>query len=91
MSILLTVGTSVGFALGVIHGRGVFGRRMAEAGASAPDGASARRLRAAYAALWTVALWTLFGSYVLLLWIVSVPLWVGSRARRAGAVVVAEA
>lgn len=65
MNSVLLVGTFVGAALGLIHAGYVY--RVV----SMPGGATAHA-RAGYYALWTLALWILLGTYVLVLWVVSV-------------------
>lgn len=80
MSTLLTIGTLVGLVLGTVHAFGVYARRVRET-KMRPAGNAEARLRGLYAALWTVALWTAFGTYVLVLWLISVPFWIGSHAR----------
>ncbi|HSM05337.1 MAG TPA: hypothetical protein VK858_12030 [Longimicrobiales bacterium] len=78
MSTLVIIGTAIGFLLGLVHARGVYLGRVRDAGATPPSAGA--RLRAAYAALWAIALWTLFGTYVLVLWLVAVPIWAAARA-----------
>jgi hypothetical protein len=78
MSGLLIIGTVAGSMLGVLHAWGVYARRTREAGAR--EKLTARdRLRAAYFAGWAVLLWTFFGAYVLILWLVSLPIWFASH------------
>ncbi|MDX1646378.1 MAG: hypothetical protein R3304_04460 [Longimicrobiales bacterium] len=91
MSIVLAIGTAVGFVFGVVHAWGVYRQRLREAAGVGVSITPGLRLRSAYSALWTVGLWTLFGSYVLVLWLVSVPLWLGSRVARSGRLVTVEA
>ncbi len=55
-------GAVLGALFGVLHAAQVYRRRVADEGAS-PG-------RAAYFALWAVALWTLFGAYLLAFWII---------------------
>lgn len=57
----LWVGTCLGAVFGGLHGVSVFRRHRA-----APGGSVGTAL---YFALWTVALWTSFGAYVLAFWI----------------------
>jgi len=65
MSSVLWVGLIVGAVLGVLHGAYVY--RVV----STP-GSAAAHARAGYHAIWTLALWLLFGTYVLVLWLVAV-------------------
>ena len=62
---VLWAGTAVGTLFGLLHAGYVY--RVV----SAPGGSTAH-LRASYYALWTVVLWLLFGTYLLVLWIISV-------------------
>lgn len=65
MNSIIWAGTVVGAALGLIHAGYVY--RVV----STPGGATAHA-RAGYYALWTLALWLLLGTYVLVLWVVSI-------------------
>lgn len=65
MMSVLWVGTAVGAVLGLLHAGYVY-RNLAM-----PDG-SVARVRAGYYALFTFFLWLLFGTYVLVLWVVAV-------------------
>ena len=58
MDVFLWVGSTLGAGLGLLHGVYLY-RRQAARG----------RARSLYTAVWTFALWTLFGSYVLAFWI----------------------
>ena len=60
MSILLWTGTVLGAVIGVIHAIHICREKVM---ANSPGGA-------VYAALWAVVLWTLFGAYLLVFWIV---------------------
>jgi hypothetical protein len=57
----LWIGTSLGTVLGVLHGISVFRQQSALAGGG--------HGRALYFALWTLALWAVFGAYVLAFWL----------------------
>lgn len=83
LSMVLTAGMLVGAAIGAVHAVGVYSARLATLsdGRARPDGRA--RLVAVYSAAWTFFLWTLFGSYLLVLWAVSVPIWLGSKALKA--------
>ncbi len=80
MSTLVIIGSFIGLLLGLVHAQGVYAQRVRDAGPSARTSPVRVRLDAAYRASWTTALWTLFGTYVLVLWLLSVPLWIGARA-----------
>jgi hypothetical protein len=64
MPSVLWAGTVVGAILGLLHAGYVY--RLV----SVPGGAVAHA-RAGYYAAWTLALWLLFGTYVLVLWLVA--------------------
>ena len=66
MESFLWIGSTIGAAIGVLHGAYLF--REISTRASTP-GLNARGL---YYALWTFILWTVFGSYVLFFWLVGV-------------------
>lgn len=78
MTAVLWAGTFVGALLGVIHAAYVFRLILSEAPAETPP----RRARAAYYALWTLGLWVLFGTYVLVLWLIGVALYTLFKAFR---------
>ncbi len=61
MVTFLWIGTFLGTVLGVVHGISVFRQQSALA-----DGSFGRAL---YFALWTLALWIVFGAYLLAFWI----------------------
>jgi len=65
MSLVLWGGLFVGAVFGLLHGAYVY--RVI----STPGGGAAHA-RAGYYAIWTLALWLLFGTYVLVLWLVAV-------------------
>ena len=72
MDAILWMGTLVGVVLGCAHGVYVYRTMAADEVAAAEGGSGGIRLRAAYHAFWTVVLWVLFGTYVLVLWAISV-------------------
>ncbi len=63
MSLLLWVGTISGAAIGLAHAIYLWRVSMQEANS---------RSTAIYRGVWAIGLWTLFGTYVLVLWIVGV-------------------
>jgi len=65
MSWVLWIGLVVGAVLGLLHGAYVY--RVV-----AMPGGAAAHVRAGYYAIWTLALWLVFGTYVLVLWLVAV-------------------
>lgn len=62
MDSFIWIGTTLGAALGLLHGTYVYRTISARTPGISPRGL--------YAAVWTVALWTLFGSYVLAFWLI---------------------
>jgi hypothetical protein len=79
MSTLLIIGSITGSVVGAFHAWGVYTHRIREAGTRGSGPSPAVRLGAAYSAIWTFVLWAVFGTYVLVLWLVSIPIWVGHR------------
>ncbi len=79
MSGVLIIGSALGGVVGLLHGAVLY-RNQRRRGAS--DGA------ALYTAIWTFALWTLFGAYVLSLWVLAglaytgYLIWLDQRPRR---------
>jgi hypothetical protein len=70
MEYALRIGVIAGVLIGFVHGAYVFRHVRGDAG---PHGSSLRSaLRASYYALWTVLLWAVGGTYVLLMWMISV-------------------
>jgi hypothetical protein len=66
MSEYLLLGSVVGAVLGLTHGISVYRQIAARNSTGIGPGGS---LQGLYYALWTFALWTLFGSYVLVFWL----------------------
>ncbi len=62
MDHFLWIGSLLGALCGALHAPLVFRNRRRDEGASP--------LRAGYYALWAFALWTLFGAYLLLFWLI---------------------
>ena len=62
MDAFLWTGSALGAVLGLLHAVYLYRRR-------AGRGVAGVRATALYHGLWTFALWTLFGSYVLAFWI----------------------
>ena len=63
MSLLLWVGTVFGAAIGLTHALYLWRVSLQE---------SDSRSTAVYRGAWAIGLWTIFGTYVLVLWIVGV-------------------
>lgn len=78
----LMAGVLFGAAVGVVHACAVFAAQVRYGARPTQAPVPAVFLRAAWFALWTFALWVLFGSYVLLLWLVGLLLHTASRLRR---------
>src|SRR5262249_5870000 len=77
MSVLLLAGTVVGVACGLSHGIYAYNRVRQEARRTASDGQ--HRPPAIAYAIWTWALWILFGVYVTVLWVVALCFYLPSR------------
>ena len=66
MTLFLWVGSALGATLGVLHALFLY-RQIAARYSTA--GSTGVNLRALYYGIWTFALWTIFGSYVLAIWL----------------------
>ncbi len=66
MELFLWIGSALGAVFGLLHGVYLY----REITAAATKGATAINVRALYHGGWTFVLWTVFGSYVLALWLV---------------------
>ncbi len=62
MDIVLWAGSALGVVIGLLHAGYIYRRQSPR---SWPD-----RIKAIYRGLWAFVLWVLFGSYVLVLWVV---------------------
>jgi hypothetical protein len=71
MDSFIWLGSTLGAVLGLLHGAHVYRTISARS-----RGENSRGL---YAAAWTLVLWTLFGSYVLALWIIGCVAWALAR------------
>ncbi len=78
MTAVLWAGTLVGVVFGLFHALYVYRLVMAEG----PADAAPSHARAGYYALWTLGLWLLFGSYVLVLWLIGAAFWLVFKAFR---------
>lgn len=77
MEYVLRIGVVAGIVIGLLHAGYVFRHVLGD-----PSGRGRfvrTGLRACYYALWTLLLWTLLGTYVLFMWIVSVVAYGTSR------------
>jgi hypothetical protein len=70
----LVVGALFGTACGAVHAAYVFSERISQRDTGTGT--------ALYYAVWTLALWILFGSYVLYLSMIAIPLFALARAIR---------
>lgn len=71
MNTVMWMGTVVGVVFGCAHGVYVY-RTIAANSMAAEGGSGGNRLRAAYYGFWTIMLWVLFGTYVVVLGAISV-------------------
>ena len=78
VTMLVWVGTLVGVILGVAHAAYVY-RVTANAGSAGTPPDQARGINFA---IWTVLLWILLGSYVVVLWAAGAVLWLVFKAIR---------
>ncbi len=60
MALFIWVGTALGLIAGCFHARQIFLQRIEQGTGT---------LRALYYAAWTLALWSLFGAYLLAFWL----------------------
>jgi hypothetical protein len=62
----LSIGSTLGAVVGLLHGIYLYRQQTARAAANDPTGNGAAGL---YYGLWAFVLWTLFGAYVLAFWL----------------------
>ena len=79
------IGSSVGAVLGLLHATSIYSRRTGEIPERKAKHPIKVRAGAAYYALWTLLLWVLFGSFVVLLWLIGVVLYTLVGALKASA------
>lgn len=72
MTVFLLIGSSIGAVIGFLHACYVYRQEVRGLPNALSERPVATRVGAAYYALWTFFLWVVFGSYVLILWVVSV-------------------
>lgn len=74
MNTIVWIGSLLGLVIGSLHAVHLYRRRVADARESAAGGATAdlatAHLEGAYYGLWALALWVIFGTYVLVLWVI---------------------
>ncbi len=80
MTDFLLIGSALGALVGFFHAWRIYAGQLETGLAMGCDAAARVRLRALYSALWTWALWTLFGSYLFALWLLSLVIFVPFRA-----------
>lgn len=71
MSALLWIGSGLGSVCGLCHAVYLWRNAVESTG---------RRQAVLYRGVWAVGLWTLFGAYLLVLWVLSAGVWLISRA-----------
>ena len=76
MTDFLLIGSALGALIGFFHAWRIYAGQVETGLAIEGNGASRVRLRAFYSALWTWALWTIFGSYLFALWLISIVIYV---------------
>lgn len=79
MNELLGIGMGIGALLGLAHAIGVY-RSRTKTGHGA--GVVGRHARGLYCAIWTLGLWTVFGPYVVAIWVIAAPVYLAHRLRR---------
>ncbi len=76
MNTIVWIGSLLGLAIGSLHAIQLYRRRVADARESAAASTTAQlataHLEGAYYGLWALALWVIFGTYVLVLWVIGV-------------------
>ena len=72
MNTLMIIGTTVGLIIGLVHAGYVYLQRTKEDPQKLVEHPVKVRVNAVYFAVWTLALWAAFGSYVFNLWLISV-------------------
>lgn len=72
MDIVLWLGSALGAVIGLLHAGYIYRQR--------PQRSRNDRIMAAYRGLWAFVLWMLFGSYVLVLWVVGVIVYAAAKA-----------
>ncbi len=74
MNTIVWIGSLLGLVIGSLHAVYLYRRRVADARESAAAGTTAHlataHLEGAYYGLWALALWVIFGTYVLVLWVI---------------------
>ena len=67
MASFLFISSACGAALGLLHARNLYRQIAVRDQTKTLTGVN---LRGLYYGIWTVALWTIFGSYVVVLWLI---------------------
>ena len=62
--VIFWLGTALGFAVGLLHAIQIVATGSKD---TSPD----RRFARLYGAFWAIGLWTLFGAYLLILWLLA--------------------
>ena len=71
MNTAILIGSAFGAAAGLIHAAGLARRIFARSEFTFPGFTLGRTWAALYYGLWTILLWTVFGAYVLYLWLIA--------------------
>jgi hypothetical protein len=77
ITVILWLGTALGFAIGLLHATQIVATESQD---SSPD----RLFTRIYRAIWAIGLWTLFGAYLLVLWLTAFILKLAFAKRTAG-------
>ena len=77
ITVILWLGTAFGFAIGLLHAIQIVATGSQD---TSPDRLFAR----IYRAIWSIGLWTLFGAYLLVLWLIAFILKLAFAKRTAG-------
>lgn len=75
---LTGMGSILGAMFGLVHAIYVYNI----VGSSGTTAATCNHAAAIYAALWTLVLWILFGTYLMLFWLIGAVLYLGFRWQR---------
>ncbi len=72
MTTVLWIGSGFGAIIGLVHACYLYRSFVRQAANALGEYSALTRAKAIYYGLWTIFLWIVFGSYVLILWILSV-------------------
>ena len=80
MTYVLWIGSGLGLAIGLWHAAHLYRTHLQRAAAGGAGSRANGHGAAIYRGLWTVALWTLFGSYLLIFWVIGAAAFAIARA-----------